>query len=224
MAHLAAMPNPIDGEDPRFTGKFWTSILVVLGTCLDMSTAANPQTAGETEHVNPVVEDVLRSTCAETPMRWSAMLPLVEFALINAVHASTGYMPFYVNGLSHPRVPLMPPRPGSGLSGGGEIAARLAGISPLAVRKQVGALLSTRPSVLRHVRDAMAESQDKQKDHLDAKGTSNVNRYQIGDLVLLNAKTLPSHGVSAVFKTKLRPRFIGPFKVVDKKDLAYMLG
>ncbi|KAE9340266.1 hypothetical protein PF008_g11187 [Phytophthora fragariae] len=28
---------------------------------------------------------------------------------------------------------------------------------------------------------------------------------------------------SAVFKTKLRPRFIGPFKVVAKKGLAYTL-
>ncbi|GMF64223.1 unnamed protein product [Phytophthora fragariaefolia] len=150
------------------------------------------------------------------------MLPLVEFALNNAVHTTTGYTPFYVNGLSHPRVPLTPPRPGSGLSGG-EFAERLADISPFAVRKQVDTFLSTRLSVLRHVRDAMAESQDKQKEHADAKGRSNVNCYEVGDLVLLNAKNLPTHGVSAVFKTKLRPRFIGPFKVVAKKGLAYTL-
>ncbi|GMF48217.1 unnamed protein product [Phytophthora fragariaefolia] len=92
-----------------------------------------PQTDGQTERVNRVVEDVLRSICAETPERWSAMLPLVEFALTNAVHASTGYTPFYVNGLSHPRVPMTPPRPGSGLSGGEKFAERLADISPLAV-------------------------------------------------------------------------------------------
>ncbi|GMF57399.1 unnamed protein product [Phytophthora fragariaefolia] len=188
-----------------------------------MSTADHPQTDGQTERVNRVVEDVLRSICAETPKRWSAMLPLVEFALNNAVHASTGYTPFYVNGLSHPRVPLTPPRPGSGLSGGGAFAERLAGISPLAVRKQVDTFLSTRLSVLRHVWDAMTESQDKQKEHVDAKGSSNVNCYEVGDLVLLNAKNLPTHAVSAVFKTKLRPRYIGPFKVVAKKGLAYTL-
>ncbi|OWZ08829.1 hypothetical protein PHMEG_00018570, partial [Phytophthora megakarya] len=34
---------------------------------------------------------------------------------------------------------------------------------------------------------------------------------------------IPTHAVSAVFKNKLRPRFIGPFKVVAKKGLAYML-
>jgi len=96
------------------------------------------------------------------------MLPLVEFALNNAVHASTGCTPFYVNGLTHPRVPLTLPLRGSGL-GGGEIADRLADVSPLTVRKQVDEFLSTRLSVLRHVRDAMADSQDKQKEQADAR-------------------------------------------------------
>ncbi|GMF46722.1 unnamed protein product [Phytophthora fragariaefolia] len=178
MAHLAAVLDTIDGEGPRFTGKFWTSIFVVLGTRLDMSTADHPQTDGQTERVNRVVENGLRIICAETPKRWSAMLPLVAFALNNAVRVSTHYTPLYVNGLSHPRVPLTPPRPGSGLSGGEEFAERLADISPLAVRKQVDTFFSTRLSALRHVRDAMAESQDKQKEHADAKGRSNVNCYQ----------------------------------------------
>ncbi|KAG3254637.1 hypothetical protein PI124_g811 [Phytophthora idaei] len=181
-----------------------------------MSTADLPQTDGQTERVNRVVEDILRSVCAEAPRRWSEVLPLVEFALNNAVHASTGFTPFYVNGLANPRVPLTPPRRGSGLSGGG-IADRLADISPVAVRKQVDDFVSLRPSVLRLVRDAMAESQDLQKEYADVQGRGNVERFEVGDLVLLNAKNLPTHAVSAVFKTKLRPRFIGPFKVVAKK-------
>ena len=75
----------------------------------------------------------------------------------NAVHASTGYTPFYVNGLTHPRVPLTLPLRGSGLGGGG-IADRLADISPSTVNKQVREFLATRLNVLRHVRDTMAES------------------------------------------------------------------
>ena len=67
-------------------------------------------------------------------MRWSSMLPVIEFALNNAVHVSTGYTPFYVNGLTRPRVPLALPLCGSGL-GGGEVADRLADISPDTVQK-----------------------------------------------------------------------------------------
>ena len=95
MAHLAAVLDTIDGEgsatlfidrvfrqhglpvaiatdrDPRFTGKFWKSIFRVLGTRLDMSSADHPQTDGQTERVNRVIEDVLRSLCAQTPKRRS---------------------------------------------------------------------------------------------------------------------------------------------------------
>ena len=45
----------ISDRDPRFTGKFWTSIFKVLGTRLDMSTADHPQTDGQTERVNCVI-------------------------------------------------------------------------------------------------------------------------------------------------------------------------
>ena len=89
MAHLEALPNSYDGKgvsmlfidrvfrqqrlpleiisnrDPHFTGKFWTSIFKVLGTRLDMSTADHQQTDGQTERVNRVIGDVLRSVCAE---------------------------------------------------------------------------------------------------------------------------------------------------------------
>ena len=150
------------------------------------------------------------------------MLPVIEFAMNNSIHASTGYTPFYVNGLAHPRVPLTLPLRGSGLGGGGD-ANRLAEISPGSVNKQVRAFLATRFSVLRHVRDAMAESQDKQKQYADANSRSCIESYEVGDQVLLSTKNLPTKVVSSVFKTKLRPRFIGPFTVVAKKGLAYTL-
>ena len=75
------------------------------------------------------------------------MLPIVEFTMNNSVHASTGYTPFCVNGLTHPRVPLTLPLRGSGL-GGGEVADRLADISPSTVQRQVSAFLTTRLNVL----------------------------------------------------------------------------
>ncbi|OWZ04614.1 reverse transcriptase [Phytophthora megakarya] len=130
MAHLAAELDTIDGNgtatlfldrvfrqhglpesvvydrDPRFTSDFWQKVFEVLGTRLDTSTADHPQTDGQTERVNRVVEDMLRSTCTETPKRLSAMLPLVEFSLNNAVNASTYFNPFYVNSMRHTCVPL----------------------------------------------------------------------------------------------------------------------
>ena len=117
MAHLAVVPDSIDGKvtamlfidlvfcqhglplaiisdrDPRFTGKFWTSIFKVLGTLLDMSTADYPQTDGQTERVNCVIGDVLRSVCADSSKTWSSMLPVIEFALNNAVMTRPDLLP-----------------------------------------------------------------------------------------------------------------------------------
>ena len=52
------------------------------------------------------------------------MLLVVYFALNNAVHASTGFTPFYVNGLAHTRVSLTLPLRGS-KPGGGRVPKRL---------------------------------------------------------------------------------------------------
>ncbi|POM78532.1 Reverse transcriptase [Phytophthora palmivora] len=60
------------------------------GNRVDDVNADHPQTDGQTERVNRVLKDTLRSICEEAPRSWSDQLPMVEFVLNNAVHASTG--------------------------------------------------------------------------------------------------------------------------------------
>ena len=96
--------------------------------------------------------------------------------------------------------------------------------SALSLCRNNGANFSRRFfSILGHVRGAMADSQDKQKEQADAKGRGCIDYYDVGDQVLLNAKNLPTNVVSAVFKKKLRPLFIGPFAIIAKKGIAYTL-
>ncbi|POM69112.1 Pol protein [Phytophthora palmivora] len=90
----------VSDRDSRITGAFWDTLFQLLGTTLTMSTADHPQTDGQTKRVNRVLEDILRSICAETPRSWSDELSMVEFTLNNAVHPSTGFTPFYLNGLT----------------------------------------------------------------------------------------------------------------------------
>ncbi|KAG3131886.1 hypothetical protein C6341_g23156 [Phytophthora cactorum] len=58
--------------------------------------AVHPQTDGQTERVNRVLGDLMKSY-AHSFQQWSDCLPMVEFAINNSVHASTGHTPFYVN-------------------------------------------------------------------------------------------------------------------------------
>ncbi|KAF1329855.1 reverse transcriptase, partial [Globisporangium splendens] len=111
----------VSDRDTRFTSKFWRALFGLLDTKLSMSTAAHPETDGQTERVNRVLEDVLRSY-ATSFKEWSEFLPLAEFALNNSTHVSTGHSPFYVNYGIHPRVPASIMGEVSTLSGGGTTA------------------------------------------------------------------------------------------------------
>ena len=97
----------VSDRDPRFTAAFWSELFKLLGTDLAMSTAAHPQTDGQTERANRVVEDVLRGMASEHPKKWSEYLPLVEFSINNSVHSTRGVTPFYINNMRNPIVPLM---------------------------------------------------------------------------------------------------------------------
>ncbi|GMF26140.1 unnamed protein product [Phytophthora fragariaefolia] len=143
------LPDTIDSDrDPRFTAAFWKTLFRLLETKLSMSTADHPQTDGQTERVNCVLEGTPRSVCAEAPRTWSDMLPVVEFALNYAVHASTGFTPLYLNGLRHPQVPLTL-RGGtrsSGLRGGGArkaLSSQVSDVRPASLWKQLATSSTT---------------------------------------------------------------------------------
>ncbi|POM66778.1 DNA/RNA polymerase [Phytophthora palmivora] len=99
----------VSDRDPSFTGAFWDTLFQLRGTKLTMSTADHPQIDVWTERVNRVLEDTLRSICAEAPRSWLDQLPMVDFALNNAVHASMMFTPFYLNGMCRLEGTPMPP-------------------------------------------------------------------------------------------------------------------
>ncbi|GMF14505.1 unnamed protein product [Phytophthora fragariaefolia] len=170
------------------------------------------------------LEDTLRSVCAAEPTKWSTLLPQVDFALNSAVHSSTGFTPFYMNGLRYPRTPLTL-APASNLGGGGANAEDPRGLKDLRtpVERNLLSFIETGEAVRQRVRDAMAAAQNRQKKNSDRHGRANTHEFQMGDQVLLNAKNLPISAVSTVGCKKLRPRFIGPFTVIGVHGHAYTL-
>ncbi|GMF50591.1 unnamed protein product [Phytophthora fragariaefolia] len=57
--HHGLSETIVSDRDPRFTAAFWKTLFHLLGTKLSMTTADLPQTDGQTEHVNRVLEDTL---------------------------------------------------------------------------------------------------------------------------------------------------------------------
>ena len=61
IVRLHGIPSSIvSDQDPIFTSEFWRSLQEAVGTQLCLRTAYHPQTDGQTERVNRVLEDLLR--------------------------------------------------------------------------------------------------------------------------------------------------------------------
>jgi hypothetical protein len=64
----------------QFAARFWEQLHVSLGTHLIHRSAYHPQTDGQTERVNQILEDMLRACMMEYPGSWNKNLPWAEFS------------------------------------------------------------------------------------------------------------------------------------------------
>jgi hypothetical protein len=84
----------VSDHRPQFVSKFWEEIHKSLGTKLLHSLAYHPQTSGQTERVNQILEDMLRACVLEFPQKWEECLPLAEFLYNNSYQESIKMAPF----------------------------------------------------------------------------------------------------------------------------------
>ncbi|GJS77587.1 putative reverse transcriptase domain-containing protein [Tanacetum coccineum] len=75
-------------DDGRFTSRCWQTVQKALGTRLDMSTAYQPQTDGQSERTIQTLEDLLRACVIDFGGNWDVYLPLAEFSYNNSYHSS----------------------------------------------------------------------------------------------------------------------------------------
>jgi transposase InsO family protein len=66
----------VSNRGPQFVSKFWEELYKSLGTKLLHSSAYHPQTSGQTERVNQIMEDMLRACVLEFRKKWDDCLPL----------------------------------------------------------------------------------------------------------------------------------------------------
>lgn len=77
-----------------FTSEYWGTLCYYLAIKRRFSTAFHPQTDGQTERVNQVLECYLRCYVNYFQDNWVKLLPSAEFACNNAMHAVTKRSPF----------------------------------------------------------------------------------------------------------------------------------
>lgn len=202
------MPHElVSDRDPRFTGSFWKELFTLSGTKLSMSTHNHPQTDGQTERANRVIEEMLRHYVGIRLTDWDAHLTAVEFAYNSSVQASTGYSPFYLNTGRHPTVPMTVRfKRGSG------DARRLS--EPVQFASELAQHIET-------AKRNLQSAQDRQKAYADR--SRRDESFVLGDQVLVSARVFEDRTAQS-FAKKLQPRFYGPYPITEViSSVAYRL-
>ncbi|GJT85404.1 putative reverse transcriptase domain-containing protein [Tanacetum coccineum] len=173
-----------------------------LGTSLDMSTTYHPQTDGQSERTIQTLKDMLRAGVIDFGKGWVNHLPLVEFSYNNSYHASIKAAPFEALYGRKCRSPVC--------------------------WAEVGEVQLTGPEIVQETTEKIVQikqriqaTRDRQKSYADLK--RKPMEFQVGDSVML--KVSPWKGVVRFGKRgKLNPRYVRPFKVLEKVGaVAYKL-
>ncbi|KAL0541162.1 hypothetical protein IC582_021201 [Cucumis melo] len=192
----------VSDRDARFTSKFWKGLQTAMGTRLDFSTAFHPQTDGQTERLNQVLEDMLRACALEFPGSWDSHLHLMEFAYNNSYQATIGMAPFEALYGRCCRSPVC----------WGEVGEQ---------RLMGPKLVQSTNKAIQKIRSRMHTAQSRQKSYADVRRKD--LEFEIGDKVFL--KVAPMKGVLRFERRgKLSPRFVGPFEILERiGPVAYRL-
>ncbi|GJQ89946.1 putative reverse transcriptase domain-containing protein [Tanacetum coccineum] len=192
----------ISDRDSYFTSRFWQSLQKALGTRLDLSTAYHPETDGQSERTIQTLEDMLRACAIDFGGNWDTHLPLVEFSYNNSYHSSVKCAPFEALYGRKCRTPIAWAEVGE---------SKL--IGPEIVQETTDKIVQ--------IKERLKAARDRQKSYADNR--RKPLEFSVGDKVLL--KVSPRKGVVRFGKrSKLSPRYVGPFEIVERVGpVAYRL-
>ncbi|SYW77519.1 uncharacterized protein UHO2_07448 [Ustilago hordei] len=110
MVRLFGYPDHMVSDRGRqFISGAWKAFAEQMGVKHSLSTAYHPQTDGQTERVNQVIEQYLRMYCNYEQDDWANLLDTAAFVYNNMVHNSIGVSPFFAcygwNPKAHPDIP-----------------------------------------------------------------------------------------------------------------------
>ncbi|KAL1206308.1 hypothetical protein V5N11_032449 [Cardamine amara subsp. amara] len=192
----------VSDRDPKFTSEFWKAFQKEMGTRVHMSTAYHPQTYGQSERTIQTFEDLLRMCVLDWGGHWVDHLSLIEFAYNNSYQASIGMAPYEALYGRPCRTPLCWTQVGE--------------------RSTLGAsFVQETTEKIRVLKLNMEEAQDRQKSYADRRRRE--FEFDVGDSVYLKMALLrgPNRSITA---TKLSPRYMGPFRILERVGpVAYRL-
>jgi len=96
----------VSDRGSQFISDFWDEFCSLIGTKLKLSTAAHPETDGQTEIIDQYTAQRLRLYVDYFQDNWSELLPVMDFAAARLPHDSTGLSPLFVECGHEPRLSI----------------------------------------------------------------------------------------------------------------------
>src|SRR4029077_763570 len=178
----------VTDRDTVFTSKLWTEVMRLLDVSQDMSTAYHPQTDGQTERVNQVLEQYLRTYCAWDQKNWVELLPYAEFCYNNTVHSATKVTPYFANFGYHP--------------GHNYSAVEVISKVPAAEESVL-----TLKKLRQDMREQLLLAQQRMAKYYNKKVAEQEPQFKVGDWVMVNAKDFKTMRPSKKLDHKMRGKF-----------------
>jgi transposase InsO family protein len=183
--------STVTDRDSRITSDFWREVCEIQMIKRRLSTAYHPQTDGQSEALNRIIEDYLRAYTSEDPTTWARLLPLAQFAYNNSRNHTTGMSPNRLLFGFDCEIRI-------------DIANNTAERRIPAAKHRVEKLYQLRQSL----RGRLIEAQERMACYYNANHVP--KQFKVGQFVKLSTKYLK-------FKhRKLSPRWVGPFRVLDR--------
>ncbi|KAJ1603299.1 hypothetical protein NDA14_005411 [Ustilago hordei] len=193
MVRLFGYPDHMVSDRGRqFISGAWKAFAEQMGVKHSLSTAYHPQTDGQTERVNQVIEQYLRMYCNYEQNDWADLLDTAAFVYNNTVHNSIGVSPFFAcygwNPKAHPDIPQR-----LGVNDPGRFEYLMDGKERCKYLQE-------------QIREAQRRSVNQyNRKHKDIE-------FKVGDMVYINRRNWKTRRPTP----KLDTRFAGPYPVQER--------
>jgi transposase InsO family protein len=159
----------VSDRGTQFTLRFWERLHETLDTQLHFSSTYHPQTDGQTERVNQILEDMLRACALQYGRSWDKSLSYTMFSYNNSYQESLKMAPFEMLYDRRCRTPLFWNETGEWKVFGPDILQE--------IEKQV-----------RMVRENLHVAQSRQKSYADHRRRE--ISFEVGDFVYLKVSPM----------------------------------
>jgi hypothetical protein len=183
----------ISDRGPQFVAQFWKHLTKRLKINTLLSTAYHPETDGQTERLNAVLEQYLRAYVSYLQDDWAEWLPLAEFASNTTRSETTRTSPFFANYGFHPRMGFEPVEP----------ARRPA-------TRDAEAFAQKMELIFDHTRAAMTAAQARHEESAN-RHRQPARQYRVGQYVWLDSRNIKTLRP----QKKLDWKNLGPFCVAQ---------